>query len=322
MSILVSINCITYNHEKYIADALESFLMQKTSFDFEILVGEDCSTDGTRKVVERYALQYPDKVKLITSDSNVGFQRNMLRLFAHSQGKYIAICEGDDFWTDSSKLQIQVDYMEGHPECSLCFHAAEKVLVDKVPTGEIVSPYERDCVSSTEDIILRGGWFPTASLLFPTKYIKKTPGFLKNAPVTDYPMMMILSSKGYPYYFNKVMAAYRIGVPGSWSSVPKNDAKEIEIREKVISLLHDFDKYADYRYFATVRKKITLLESDILLQKGNLKELRTPKYQEYYHALSIKGKIQFHARYYFPRIYKTLKSIRYRIVDLKRSITI
>ena len=132
VSILVSINCITYNQEEYVADAIEGFLMQKTDFDYEILIGEDCSTDNTRKIVEEYAAKYPDKIRLITSERNVGCRKKFTEGFSsNSKGKYIAECEGDDYWIDPYKLQKQVDYLEGNPECTLCFHAAELVRAPK-----------------------------------------------------------------------------------------------------------------------------------------------------------------------------------------------
>jgi glycosyltransferase involved in cell wall biosynthesis len=124
---LVSITCITYNHEKYIAQAIESFLMQRTNFPYEIIVGEDCSTDGTRQVVQDYCRRYPDIVKLVTSECNVGARRNGIRIRNEARGKYIAICEGDDYWTDPLKLQKQVDFLEANPDYVLCYHNVNKV---------------------------------------------------------------------------------------------------------------------------------------------------------------------------------------------------
>ncbi len=118
---LVSVKMITYNHEPFIAQAIEGVLQQKTNFPFELVIGEDCSTDGTREIVFEYQKKHPDIIRVITSDSNVGMSKNGLRTTRGCQGKYLAYCEGDDFWQSPDKLQKQADYLEGHPECGLVF---------------------------------------------------------------------------------------------------------------------------------------------------------------------------------------------------------
>ncbi len=121
-NIIVSICCITYNHEPYLQRALDSFLMQETTFPVEIVLAEDCSTDGTRTICEEYATRYPKKIHYICSETNVGAVENEARALRAAKGKYIALCEGDDYWTEPLKLQKQVDFMETHPEYSVTFH--------------------------------------------------------------------------------------------------------------------------------------------------------------------------------------------------------
>ncbi len=118
---LVSVKMITYNHAPFIAQAIEGVLRQKTDFSFELVIGEDCSTDGTRKIVFEYQKKYPNVIRIITSDQNVGMQKNGFRTMKACQGKYIAFCEGDDYWQSPHKLQKQTDYLESHPECGLVF---------------------------------------------------------------------------------------------------------------------------------------------------------------------------------------------------------
>lgn len=129
---LVSITCITYNHEKYIAQTIEGFLMQETSFPYEVIIGEDCSTDGTRAVIEGYCKKYPHIIKLVTSDNNVGARKNGVRIRNEAKGKYIAICEGDDYWTDPHKLQQQVSFLESNPDYVLCYHNVRQVNEDDI----------------------------------------------------------------------------------------------------------------------------------------------------------------------------------------------
>jgi len=255
MSILVSINCITYNHEEYIADAIESFLMQKTNFDFEIIIGEDCSLDGTRKIIEDYIIKYPNKIKLITSDKNVGADANDRRVHENSKGKYIAVCEGDDYWTDPLKLQKQVTYMENNPNCTLCFHSAEIVRANKRKTGRIMRPYNKCTVCPTEDIIIGGGSFcPTQSLMYPKRLMDNPPEFLMDSPTGDYPLQMLVSSCGYAYYIDEVMSSYRTGVKGSWTETTKSREKTLKHCEEVISMLDNFDEYSKYKFSNAVDK--------------------------------------------------------------------
>lgn len=116
---LISVKMITYNHARYISQAIECVLAQKTVFPFELVIGEDCSTDGTREIVFDYARRYPELIRVITTDQNVGMQKNSNRTSDACQGKYIAYCEGDDYWHHPEKLQKQVAYLESHPECGL-----------------------------------------------------------------------------------------------------------------------------------------------------------------------------------------------------------
>jgi glycosyltransferase involved in cell wall biosynthesis len=118
---LVSAHMIAYNHAPYIAEAIEGVLQQKTNFPFELVIGEDCSTDGTREIVFEYQKKYPDIIRVVTSDKNVGGKKNSYRTMKACRGRYIAFCEGDDYWHHPEKLQKQVNYMESHPECGLVY---------------------------------------------------------------------------------------------------------------------------------------------------------------------------------------------------------
>ena len=131
-NICVSIICNTYNHEKYIAHALESFLMQKTDFSFEILVHDDASTDSTPDIIRAYVEKYPNIIKPILQTENQttkGVYVTQAFQFSRAKGKYIAFCEGDDYWIDSNKLQFQVDWLEQHPQDIGCVH--KYIVVDE-----------------------------------------------------------------------------------------------------------------------------------------------------------------------------------------------
>lgn len=127
MEPLLSVVTITYNHVLYIRRCIEGVLMQKVDFPMEFIIADDCSTDGTRAICEEYIKQHPDLIRMVTSDSNVGVVSNEQRAFLAARGKYIATCEGDDYWTDPLKLQKQVDFLEAHPDYSVCFHRFKRI---------------------------------------------------------------------------------------------------------------------------------------------------------------------------------------------------
>lgn len=145
---LLSVKTISYNHAPYIRQCMDAVLMQETDFTFEFIIGEDCSTDNTREIVKEYAKKYPDIIKLVLSDHNVGAKENSRRCLELCTGKYIAICEGDDYWTDPHKLQKQVDFLELNPDYAL-LHSSARVIRDK------------DCLGLIQDVkkVVRGDVF-------------------------------------------------------------------------------------------------------------------------------------------------------------------
>lgn len=315
--ILVSINCITYNHENYIAEAIESFLMQKTNFKYEILIHDDASTDRTADIIREYEKKYPDIIKPILQKENqhsqgvkkIDYRYNHTR----AKGKYIAICEGDDYWTDQHKLQKQVDYMENNLGCSMCFHATDKIKIGKGKI-DVIKPYNKSCISSTEDIILGdGGFMATNSILYRKYVMDNAPDIYLNAPIGDYPLQILTSTKNYAYYINESMSVYRVGVEGSWSSrmVSKENKVEkfITLRRQIASMLNEIDKYYNGKYHDVIQKKIIRDEIEILILKKKIKELRNSKYKIIYDSLTFKEKIKIHAKYYIPNIYIKLVNI-------------
>ena len=318
MGVLVSINCITYNHERYIADAIEGFLMQKTDFDFEIIIGEDCSTDNTMKIVQEYKQKHPDKIRVITSDKNVGANKNERRVHENSRGKYIAICEGDDYWIDPLKLQKQVSYMENNPNCTLCFHSAQIIKANKKSTGKFLGLYSKGNNIYTAGGILSCGFIPTASFIYLKHIMEKPPQWYKEAIALDLPLSLIVSSHGYAYYIDEVMSVYRTGIKGSimykWKK--ENSIKQnIELHEKYISILYYFNDYANYKFSYEVERAVLLRKFEILILENKMKEVKSSKYKEYFDAIGITKKVKIYSGYYFPRQYAKLMSIKTRIKE-------
>lgn len=135
---LVSIGMITYNHRPFIAQAIEGVLQQKANFPFELVIGEDCSTDGTREIVFKYQKRYPGIIKVVTSDNNIGMIKNSLRTLKNCGGKYLAFCEGDDYWHNPNKMHKQVEYLENNADCGLVFSSYD---VYHVTSGKKISDF-------------------------------------------------------------------------------------------------------------------------------------------------------------------------------------
>ena len=218
---IVSIAMLTYNHENYIPEAIESVLMQKTDFPFQLVIAEDFSTDNTRKIVIDYQKKYPQKIKLILQNKNVGASKNNTALFENLKGKYIAALEGDDYWTDPLKLQKQVDFLEANEDFSICFHNVEEVNIDGVIFEKrLVQSSEEEKTYTIEDLS-KGNFIHTASVVFRNN-IKELPEFIKFSPMGDYPLHMINAKFGLIKYFPKKMAVYKFG-GGLWSSQTVNN---------------------------------------------------------------------------------------------------
>lgn len=146
MTPIVSICCITYNHEKYIKETLKSLVNQKTTFEYEIIVHDDASTDNTRNIIEEFRKKYPDLIKTIYQDTNQYSQKIRI-LYEHVipnvNTNYLAFCEGDDYWVDKNKLQIQFDFLEQNLEYSSCFHGVVKVNISGESNGGFLGPVNR-----------------------------------------------------------------------------------------------------------------------------------------------------------------------------------
>jgi len=317
-NIVVSICCITYNQEKYIADAIESFLMQKTNFKFEIIIHDDASTDNTANIVREYAKMYPELIRPILQTENQyskGLKMFKAYVYPSVKGKYVALNEGDDYWLDPNKLQKQVDYMEAHSECSLCVHATKNITADNKPLHHHVRPHVGNKIFDANEVILGGGGlFATNSILFPTKYTLTIPDFVENAPVGDYPLVIYLALMGSVYYIDEFMSAYRTGVAGSWSSETigeDNMAKVKPLLKKLENMLLEIDAYTDYKFTAAIQQRININEGNLLLSLYLIEPLKNDeKYRCFYQSLTRMQILKLHLGAYNPYLYKSWRNLR------------
>lgn len=215
----VSIICITYNHERFIQKALESFIMQKTNFDFEVIVGEDCSTDDTREIVEEFEKKHPNIIKPIYRSENIGVMANFVDILCKAKGNYIALCEGDDFFTDENKLQIQADFLDNNPEYSLCFHPV-KVFFENGEREEHIFPDLHDFGEFCLEELLKNNFIQTNSVIYRKQnFYKSIP---QNIMPGDWYLHLRHVQSGRIGFIDKVMSAYRKHAGGIWWNAHKD----------------------------------------------------------------------------------------------------
>lgn len=221
----VSVSLITYNHARFIAEAIDSVLAQVTTFPFELIIGEDESSDGTREIVQQYAEKYPDRIRLNlhSRSTNISYggrptsRHNFVTNVRSATGQYVALMDGDDFWSAPEKLQRQVEFLDSHPECSVCFHRV--TIVDEkgkeIGKKALVGP---DQSTYTLSDLLRRRFFAKApSVMFRRGLFDEFPEWYYRCPVSDFPLHVLNGLRGNFGYLAKEMGAYRIHAGGIWS---------------------------------------------------------------------------------------------------------
>lgn len=250
---LVSVCVITYNHAKFIEQTLDNILAQKTNFKIEVLVHDDASSDGTTEILKRYEKEQPASLKVFYENENQwgkGTYRGYVRdiLAPAASGKYIAVCEGDDFWLDLDKLQKQALYLENHLDCVFTCHAAE--VLDGTSANPIckmgMGDYEHDLTG--QEIIV--SWnVPTASWVYRKEiFDSKEEDWPGTFPVGDFPSVLYASTVGRVRYFPDVMSAYRFQAPGSWTSGLNGERKRVNNARRWLRMYGEIDAFTNRRW--------------------------------------------------------------------------
>lgn len=208
----VSILTITYNHDKFIREALDSLLAQKTDFDFEVIVADDCSTDRTQDIIREYSRAYPGIFKPILRQKNIGAVANSIDTLQAATGEYIALCEGDDYWTDPDKLQKQANFLDKHSEYALCFHPV-KVVFEDDSKKKFIYPEVNKNSNFTLDGLLRSNYIQTNSVMYRKQKYDKIPS---NILPLDWFLHLYNAQFGKIGFINQIMSAYRRHPGGLW----------------------------------------------------------------------------------------------------------
>jgi len=295
--ILVSVVCLAYNHGKYIRETLEGFVSQKTDFQYEVFVHDDASKDNTADIIREYARMYPDIIKPIYQEQNQHSQKVYIHkefILPRIQGKFVALCEGDDYWTDRYKLQKQADAMMQNPDCSMSVHKVIEVHEDGTPDGTIFPtvPLETGKLSSRTFLeIGREYNFHTSSYFFRfadyKNYVTNKPEFARKCDVGDEAYMLYFGNACNVFYIGDEMSCYRRGVLGSWTLANLTNTKKlISHGHSMIDTLTAYDRYTEGKYHDICVQRIsrqmaitTILEKNayLFLQREN---------REYFNCLS------------------------------------
>ena len=246
---LVSISCITYNHEKYIKNAIEGFLMQKTTFPIEILIHEDFSKDNTAKIIQEYEEKFPHLIKPIYQTENQYSKKNgAIRKIQHGRamGKYYALCEGDDYWTDPNKLQKQVDFLEAHPEYTGAAHQSIVIHQNSDKPKSLFRNHNKTVIELND--LFGDRLFHTASLMFRTEIIKNNT-LPSNITAGDRALFMLVAAFGKIHYSNAHMCCYRKNNSGisTWVTTELME-KDLNIVPWIKKIRPDFPKHQYYQF--------------------------------------------------------------------------
>jgi glycosyltransferase involved in cell wall biosynthesis len=218
----VSVLVVTYNHAPFIRQCLDSALMQRPQGLYEILISEDCSTDGTRELVKAYQQRHPKIIRLLLSTENIRTNAVVARGIHAARGDYVALLDGDDYWIAPDKLQRQAAFLDSHPECTICFHNARVLHENATRAPSNWTPPGHPEITSIEDLFL-GNYIATCSTLFRRGIIDPIPAWYDSFfPITDWPLHLLNAEHGLIGYINEVMGVYRYHPGGLYSPLSED----------------------------------------------------------------------------------------------------
>lgn len=309
----VSVICLAYNHEKYIRRCLDGFVMQKTTFPFEVLVHDDASTDGTADIIREYAEKYPEIIKPVLQKENQ-YSKHVRIIQVHlldkAQGEYLAWCEGDDYWTDENKLQKQVAFLDEHPDYSCCYHRVLCKNLSNNSTRYIPAITEsRDF--SLDEIVQKGAVFHLSSAVIRSYVYKEKPDSLSAKRFGDVTLYLYGAIRGKCYVLSDVMSVYNHGTEGSYTNRMKAASVQsrIEHEQDYITLLEKANALSNYQYESAFSYAIDRLQCNIYILSGDKKNARGEKYRQFYAQYKRQQRVYFVHKYlpFLTRIKRLFK---------------
>jgi glycosyltransferase involved in cell wall biosynthesis len=226
---LVSVAMRTYEHAPFVAQAIESVLLQEAPFEFELVIGEDSSADGTREIVERYAERYSERVRTVLPERNVGHGEILRRVLDSVRGRFVAYLDGDDYWTSAVKLRRQVDYLEAHEKCASCFHDASLVYDAAGTPSGVTTPALAEASFALEDILTEC-FVPSPTMMFHREIVAGLPAWAFESAWIDWLIHIRCAERGPLGYIPEPLAAYRVHEGGMFSALDRISQIEEDVR--------------------------------------------------------------------------------------------
>lgn len=311
----VSVCMITYNHERFVGQAIDSVLAQEADFDYQIVVGEDGSSDSTRSVVAEYQQNYPDRITLLSDEGNLGMMPNFVRTLQACDGEYVAILEGDDYWTDPRKLQKQISYMDTCPECAIACSKVSVVYEEGADNeyGQYwpKPEYEAPAVTSFVDVVTRPRYIPWCSCVFRGEHVRRLPPWFGSMPVGDSPLLALCAQHGYVYYSDEVTAAYRrhpqgVTVDWEWGSWQRNKIK----------LCRNLLKTVRHEYHSAIRAAIGETAYDLAMgyeERGFDSRARRAAWMRLragHRPANLEDPLRHYLRLLVPGLYRAVRALK------------
>jgi glycosyltransferase involved in cell wall biosynthesis len=315
----VSVCMMAYNHEKYISQALESVLMQEVNFDYEIVIGEDCSIDRTTDIILGYQKKYPGKIQLLRHPRNLGIMRNLGQTIRACRGDYMATLDGDDYWTSPHKLQKQVDYLDSHPECAMCFHNIQRFYQEENRAGEYKNPPDQKEVSTLDDL-WEGCFVAAGSAMLRRNVLGELPEWFFDLQTPDWPLFILAAKHGNIGYINEAMGVYRTHAVGAWSGLGRIPRLEQLVRfYTTIDTLLKFEHHRQIR--VQVAKQCTYLSLEYE-KNGDLPRARKYALKGFYESPfnnQVPGirPAKMLMRVYAPKPYRFISAVRKRLGKMR-----
>jgi glycosyltransferase involved in cell wall biosynthesis len=297
---------LTYNHERYVAQAVTSALTQETDFPIEVIVGDDCSTDGTRQALHNLQRQYPTSLKLLLHNPNIGVGRNVAAVLNSCRGEYVAILEGDDYWTDPRKLQKQVAALDANPSWSECFHLARMVYEDGSQPPTVYPKNWTKEVAAIEDL-LRENFIFTCSAMFRRGQFGSPPAWLDEVIPCDWAIHLLNAHHGLIGFLPEVMADYRVHPQGLWTS--KSRAEQYK---EVMRLLSRVDHHFGGQY----ARQIDEYRIDLVTRLANWLDAASKQAV----ALEAERGVRAQRRASRPAAVKAVLSMGRKVEDVSRRV--
>lgn len=302
-NVFVSVFMLTYNQEQFIAQAIEGVLMQQTNFKYQLVIGEDGSTDNTLEICKAYQEKHPDKIKIISQPQNIGLMYNFVSTYTFLRGKYIAICDGDDYWIDPLKLQKQVDILDSNNNISVVYSRTKK----EYPNGKIESTViiEEQRQRKTIADLLQGNFIPSVTVMFKSENLpSELPDWFKSLPYGDWPLYLYALSDGSKIEcINQELTVYRTGI-GESHKLNRNLEKTFLVEKRILNYIYKTQVFNNWK--SSIKAGLNHIDLKLMLTYN--RENRYAKGLGVFLILLIKSKYKLRVcNKYLYSIYKKVK---------------